>query len=312
MGGCRFKAVTGQQAACNGFFMPTDSTLRPTIPQPLQDLTPMSVSPMLSQPYPLPLATSRPTGGTPWSSTAPGSASPASDAGILEQALQRLGQIQHHPPDEIQIRHLGIMPPLSSGAQAVQLIRQRGIQVAFGDMGDSKAHAQWLSDHNLIMINQRYRGDSRPETLSAIASAIYHEAGHAAGNGDGQSSVQEELNCLALNVLGHQHFAATDPAYAHAASTSPLLSDGVALYPKLFFDPDPNKQALINRVLDKYGDLPLQSPGHAMLPPQSPTPARGPRMIQPLIYRLAEQQAATSAGPTPPPVAPGSRLNQHA
>lgn len=204
------------------------------------------------------------------------------DQAIIQQALNLLGQIRNLPQDEAYIRHLGVNPGFRNGQDAMQVIRNKGIRVEFGDMGDSPAHAQWMSDQNLIMINQRYRGDSSdPATLRAISEAIYHEAGHAAGNGDGESSVQEELNCLALNTLAHRYHAATVPGYASNISNNRLLSDGVALYAKLFFDPDPQKQALVNRVVEKYGDLPLTSPGHEV-----PTISTQP---WPLAYRVKQQ-----------------------
>jgi hypothetical protein len=118
-----------------------------------------------------------------------------------------------------------------------------------------------MADQNLIMINQRYRGDTSPDTIRAISEAIYHETGHAK-DGDDHSSIQEESDCLALNTMGHRSNEAQDPNYALAVSRSRLMRDGVALYPKLFFDSDPTKQALINRIALKYGDLPLTSPNH--------------------------------------------------
>lgn len=203
------------------------------------------------------------------------------DQAIIGRALSLLGQIRNLPQDEAYINRLGIYPGFRNGQQALQVIQSKGIQVEFGDMGDSPAHAQWISDQNKIMINQRYKGDTSPATLYAISEAIYHEAGHAAGNGDGESSVQEELNCLALNTLAYRYHAASDPAYAQSSSTNRLLADGVALYPKLFFDPDPQKKALVNRVVEKYGDLPLSSPGHDA----SPSTMQG----WPMAYRVKQQ-----------------------
>lgn len=184
------------------------------------------------------------------------------DKAIIRQAIGLLGQIRHLPQDEPYVRQLGVNPVFQNGQQALQVIQNKGIRVEFGDMGDSPAHAQWMADQNLIMINQRYKGDTNPATLFAISEAIYHEAGHAAGNGDDNSSVQEELNCLALNTLAHRYHTAIDPNYAQTVSSNRLLADGVALYPKLFFDADPQKQALVNRIVNKYGDLALTSPGH--------------------------------------------------
>ena len=207
------------------------------------------------------------------------------DSFIIDRALTLVGQIRNLPQDEAYIRSLGVNPVFQNGQQARRVIDSKGIRVEFGDMGDSPAHAQWIADQNLIMINRQYRGDCSPTTLCAIAEAIYHEAGHAAklvnvpgsagtvfnqsltGNnpadvGDDLSSIQEELDCLALNTLAHRYHEAIYPQYAQNVSSSRLLSDGVALYAKLFFDPDPEKKALVKRVAEKYGDLAMESPGH--------------------------------------------------
>lgn len=227
------------------------------------------------------------------------------DRAIIQQALFQLGQIRNLPQDEQYIRQLGVNPGFQNGQQALQVIQGKGIRVEFGDMGDSPAHAQWMSDQNLIMINQRYRGDTSPDTLYAISEAIYHEAGHAAGNGDDESSVQEELNCLALNTLAHRYHTATDPSYARNTSTNRLLSDGVALYPKLFFDPDPQKQALVNRVVEKYGDLPLTSPGHDV-----PAISTQPWPMAQRVKSQFDQQSPFEPSPyLPLPIKPPFALN---
>lgn len=235
------------------------------------------------------------------------------DQATLQQALNLLGNIQNLPGDESYMKQLGIHIIFRNGQEALNLIRAKGIKVEFGDMGDSAAHAQWIADKKLIMINQRYRGDNSPATQYAISEAIYHEAGHAAklvqhpitkltGNlsvvssnpndvGDDTSSIQEELDCLALNTLAYRYHTAIDPAYAQTISSSRLLSDGVALYTKLFFDPDPKKQALIQRVVEKYGDLPLSSPGH------EPPAFMGQN--QPIAYQVAWQAECKKAGSQP-------------
>lgn len=180
----------------------------------------------------------------------------------IQAALNLVGQIRHLPGDEAHLRRMGIDIIFQNGAEALNLIRAKNLRVEFGDMGNSKAHAQWIADRNLIMINRKYQGDMSPATLYAISEAIYHEAGHAARSGDNRASVQEELNCLALNVLGYRYHTAVDPSFAYTASASRLIQDGVALYGRLFFDPDPNKQALVNRVIEKYGMLPPETPDH--------------------------------------------------
>ncbi len=180
----------------------------------------------------------------------------------IQAALDVLGRIQHLPADEAYMREMGIDVIFRHGSEALNLIQNKSIRVEFGDMGDSPAHAQWIQEQNMIMINQKYRGNFAPAVINAIAEAIYHEAGHAARHGDNQASIQEELNCLALNTLAHRYHRTTSPADYLGNSNSNLINDGVALYSKLFFDPDPYKKALINRVIQKYGQLPLETPDH--------------------------------------------------
>lgn len=241
---------------------------------------------------------------------------------IIGMALFLLGRIQNPPADEAYIRNMGVKPVYRNGQEALQVIRSKNIRVEFGDMGDSPAHAQWVAEQNLIMINQKYRGDTSKATLYAIAEAIYHEAGHAAklvtdpatgtssnislispnpaDVGDDQSSIQEELDCLALNTLAHRYHEAIDPAYAQSNSSSRLIADGVALYSKLFFDPDPAKNALVNRVIEKYGDLDPSSNGHE-IPTGSPFTPIANRVLQRIAqsssppYNTGTMQAAQGA-----------------
>ncbi len=186
----------------------------------------------------------------------------------IKRALMLVGEIHHLPGDEIHMRQLGVDLIFQNGAEALNLILQKQPRVEFGDMGESKAHAQWIKAENLIMINQKYKGDASRDTLYAISEAIYHEAGHVARLGDDQASIQEETNCLALNTLAHRFHSAMDPSYGQNNSDSRLITDGVALYPKLFFDPDPRKQGLVNRIIEKYGMLPPESPDHKI--PRTP------------------------------------------
>ena len=238
-------------------------------------------------------------------------ADPKSDPAIINQALNLLGGIQHIPQEEAYIRQLGLSPCFHNGQEALRMIRNNNIQVVFGDMGDSPAHAQWVADQRTIMINQKYRGDNSPTTLYAISEAMYHEAGHAAnvvtdpvtgqhhnlsilGNGptsigDDESSLQEELDCMALNSLAHGYHEAIDPAYAKAASSSRLLHDGVQLYYRyLLHDTDPYKNAIINRMVEKYGELPLSSPGHE---PPKPMEPFAPLALSYRIAQRIQQQA---------------------
>jgi hypothetical protein len=189
--------------------------------------------------------------------TGPGST--AAMAPEIAMALNRLVAIRNNPQDEAYLQSLGVHLRFHNGQQALNLIQSRNSPVVFGDMGDSKAFAQWINDDNTIMVNQKYKGSTDPDVLNAIACAIYHEAGHI---GSDSSSLQEETDCLALNTLGYMALNPQDPLGYNIHTNNRLIYDGVALYPKLFFDPDPSKKALVNREVTKYGDLPLCSDRH--------------------------------------------------
>lgn len=201
----------------------------------------------------------------------------------IDLALSLLGQIKNDPADVAYLKRQGINLVFDNGAQAQEVIRQKGVKVIFGDMGSSLAHAQWMADANTIMINQRYRGDFSKASLYAISEAIYHEAGHAAWLGDDQSSLQEELDCLALNTLGYRYHVRQDPAFANTANDSRLIQDGVALYNRLFFDSnDPSLIGLQERMHEKYGSLPAETPDHRipLMPYLPPIADRVCRHIQ--------------------------------
>lgn len=181
----------------------------------------------------------------------------------LVGALATMVDIKPFPGMDAYAKSMGIDVIWKNGQDALNHILANNINVVFGDMGESTAHAQWITDQNTIMINQKYRGDASPTMLYALSEAIFHEAGHAARSGDGQSSIQEETNCLFLNAWANYQHQMEDPAYANSTSQSELLSNGVALYTKLFFqDPDPEKNALVRRIALKYGVLPIYSHDH--------------------------------------------------
>lgn len=178
----------------------------------------------------------------------------------IYHALILLGQIRHKPGDEAHMQNLGVDLLFRNGEEALKVILDNGIKVEFGDMGDTKAHAQWLRDDKLIMINQKYKGRLSKDTLYAISEAIYHEAGHATRLGDNRASIQEEINCLALNTLAHRYHSFIDKDYQNSHSNSRLITDGVALYARLFFSDD--LEPLVNRIVEKYGSLPPETPDH--------------------------------------------------
>lgn len=223
-----------------------------------------------SQPYippPIPQAHSQATTvSTPTPQVQPTTTSAIGTGLEIPMALAMLRNIRHSAEDEAYLKSLGINLAFRNGQEAYDLLQRNNIEVSFGFIDDAKAHAAYDPQAKHITINDKYQGDFSPLTLYAIAEAIYHEAGHAAGNGDGLSSIQEELDCLALNTLAHRFHTGSVPAVSQAEAAagpqSELVSNGVALYTKLFFDPDPTKQALVDRVILKYGDLPPHSPGH--------------------------------------------------
>ncbi|MEB3245854.1 MAG: hypothetical protein VKJ06_07715 [Vampirovibrionales bacterium] len=197
----------------------------------------------------------------------------------LQAALKLLGTIKPLPADVNYLKQMGVDVIYPSGADALRTIIQKGIKVEFAELDDDKAHAEWIAEENRIVVNKKYQGDVTPATLYGLAAALFHEAGHAGRRGDNEASIQEEINCLALNVLAHRYFQATQPAYQFAASQSRLITDGVALYSNLFFDTDPSKQRLVQRVIQKYGMLPPNSPDH-------PTPNTAIYGTRPLLQAI--------------------------
>jgi hypothetical protein len=231
------------------------------LPSPF-DLAPSAFGlPIMQPPPPMP-------GPPPWAMVVPPlfNRVRARDPVIIE-ALRILEQTTNLPQDEAYLESIGINIIFHTGREALEVIQRLNASVEFGDTGDPNAHAIWSKEENKMIINQNYRGNMSMPVLYAIAESIYHEAGHAARLGDNQSSIQEELDCLALNTLAYRSHVANDPRYVSATSSGPLrqlFENGVALYPRLFFDPDPHKRALVNRVIEKYGMLPPDSPDHTI------------------------------------------------
>lgn len=210
-------------------------------------------------------------------------------------ALRILEQTQNLPEDEVYLQSLGVNILFKNGQEALAVIRRLNATVEFGDTGDPTAHAVWDQQANKMLINQRYRGNMSMPVLYAIAASIYHEAGHATRLGDGQSSIQEELDCLALNTMAYRSHLARNPYYATASASGPLrylFENGVALYPKLFFDPDPHKRALVNRIIEKYGMLPPDSPDHSI--PHTPSAKALTERVLHEIQRRNAQFATTA------------------
>ncbi|MEI7474652.1 MAG: hypothetical protein WCK67_07715 [bacterium] len=181
----------------------------------------------------------------------------------IREALEKLREVKFLPGDLDYLNSMGVNTVYKSGEEAVKTIIERGIKVEFAPVDSPKAHAQWDCENNRIVINDKYKDTKDPAVILAISEAMFHEAGHAKDN-DGISSIQEEIDCLALNTLAFRYHLSKYQKVFDNAQDAAIINDGVALYARLYFDKDPNKQALVNRVLDKYGDLPFTSPNHSI------------------------------------------------
>lgn len=179
----------------------------------------------------------------------------------LKLALNKLGEITHDPNDVQHIRNMGINIPFNSGMEAVDFITKNNIKIEFADFEGALDHARYDNANNKMLINQQYKGKMTEIMALAMADALYHETGHSKDR-DGVTSIQEELECLALNVLGYRYQKKHYLETLAKGSDSRLISDGVRKYEELFFDPDPEKKALIERVALKYGFLDLCSENH--------------------------------------------------
>ena len=172
----------------------------------------------------------------------------------IKRALDELEDVEYLPNDLLYMHSIGANPPFKNGKEAIEWIKQSKAQILYADFSNPNVHACLdYSEKNgtKILINSNYKDDcSHPDVL-AISEAIFHECGHGK-DFDNENSIQEELNCLSLNVLAHRFY---EKKYngIFKNSNSFLYSQGVSLYPKLFFDF--YKTALKKRVADKYGYL---------------------------------------------------------
>jgi len=181
---------------------------------------------------------------------------------VLQQALSRLADVKFLPEDVQALQDMGVNKIFDSGEEALKLLMDKKLKIEFGPLSTPKAHAQWVNSENTVLINEKYRGTKNLAEILAISEAIMHEIGHAK-DGDDNSSIQEELDCLALNTLANRYHQQKYPDIYNNNSDSAIINDGVALYTKLFFDSDPKKTALMARIAEKYGDLPVESPNHS-------------------------------------------------
>ncbi len=181
----------------------------------------------------------------------------------ISRALNELKQVEFLPNDVIYMKNLGVNLPFKNGMEAVNYLNSKHIDIMYAEFSDKNVHACLDTSNKtpVVLINSDYKDLATFPDILAISEAMIHEAGHAKDN-DSINSIQEEIDCLALNVLAHQHYKKSYPD-VFKNQNSPLYLEGVNLYDKLFFDFDPKKEALKRRVSDKYGYLNTASPYHA-------------------------------------------------
>ena len=182
---------------------------------------------------------------------------------VILEALNKLREVRYLPGDAEYIRNMGLKTIYNNGQEAINMLISKNLKVEFGQVSDPAIHAQWINSENKVIINEKYKDTKDPAVIMAISEAIFHELGHAK-DGDELSSIQEELECLALNTLAYRYHRAYYPDAFKSAANADIINNGVSLYEKLFFDPDIEKKGLVNRVIDKYGSLPLESPNHSL------------------------------------------------
>jgi len=183
-----------------------------------------------------------------------------SSQSIIARALFELKKIEFDNNDLIYMRCLGAKDVFENGKEAADFIKSQGIKVEFEKFEDPQIHARWDYDKNTIFINSSYSKLNDLAGVLAISEAILHEAGHAKDLDPG-SSLQEELECLALNVLAHRYHKKIYPGIFENQSAN-LFDEGVKLYENLFFQFDLNKTQLKERMNKMYGFLSAECPKH--------------------------------------------------
>lgn len=178
----------------------------------------------------------------------------------LLASFEHLKTLKFKPEDVKYVQSLGVILPFSSGLDAAKFIKDNRVKVEFGVLPSENTHAQYDFGTNSIKINSIYKNNQAPAVLLAISEAILHEAGHAK-DFDGNSSVQEEMDCLAMNALSHRNLVSKFSSIFDRQN-SPIVEDGVCIYSKLFFDTDNSKEKLIARLKLKYGELPAGDVKH--------------------------------------------------
>ncbi len=172
----------------------------------------------------------------------------------IKKALDELEKVEFSPNDLIYVKNLGANPPFKNGAEAIQWLKESKAKILYADFSNPKVHACLNYDKDdgiAIFINSNYKDKCTHADILAISEAIFHECGHGKDY-DSVNSIQEEFNCLSLNVLAHRFYKKKYQGVFNNQNSF-LYSEGVSLYPKLFFDF--HKTALKNRIAEKYGYL---------------------------------------------------------
>jgi hypothetical protein len=175
------------------------------------------------------------------------------DKTILK-SISYLKNLEFDKNDVKYMHSLNIILPVLSGNEAINFVRDAHMNVKFAQLASKNTHAQYDFDNRCIKINEIYKNTQNPAEILAISEAILHEIGHAK-DGDGRNSIQEEIECLALNTITHRVFEKEFPLI-FTQSNSPIVKNGVCLYTSMFFDNTSSKPELVKRLKQKYGELP--------------------------------------------------------
>ncbi len=179
---------------------------------------------------------------------------------VIQQAMTELSKIEFENNDRIYIKSMGATLPFNNGKEACDYINKNGIKIEYAKLTPDDVHACWVHHDKTIYLNEKYKKQTSFADTLAISEAILHETGHAKDN-DNDNSLQEEFNCLALNVLAHKFHKKTYKD-VFKGQDSFLYTEGVGLYEKLFFEFDPQKTKLKKRIKEKYGFLKTGSIKH--------------------------------------------------
>lgn len=186
----------------------------------------------------------------------------------IHKAMIELKKLELAPHDYAKMQKIGIKPPFASGKAAYEYIKNQNVRVRFAKLYSPLIHAQWDYNSRSIMLNDIYKKTTDKAVILALSEAIFHEAGHAKDM-DSASSLQEELDCLALNAMAHRTHELKYPN-TFSNSKENIVKNGVNLYAELFFPPETSLQsaepqaeqiyspydALVSRMRTTYTDLP--------------------------------------------------------